>query len=181
MLARAGFAACFLAASLAALPHVIIEHPGEMNAYPTVAFLCLCLGLALKSVTRARLRGVGAAFILFLVMSGFVNHAKWLAMMRYARSADIIVASIDRQTTGPRPKVVCIIGRKDAVPKGYSVFYQSPEWASDWGRAVQPRWGWNVPQRLRDCEPDGRCPAGCDATWEFPGDGRVIVRPGRGD
>jgi len=167
---------------LASIPHALSPRPAEMYAYPTLGLVCILAGLlAANARLTSRWMSIGAAMVCFLVASTSVDIHKWWAMVSYGRSADVIAASIDAQTTGERPSTVCVVCRAqfwEGSESGYSIYYQPPEWASFWGMSVLPRWKWKNPKRFVYCTAGAACDPSCDATWVFPEKGLVIVSAG---
>lgn len=162
------------AALVVSSPHLLIEHPGEMHAYPTFAVLIMLLAFAIDDIALSSRRIATLAVGLFLLASIGVGAHKWWLMVGHSRTADIVAQSIDAQTTGKKPETVLVVRAEDNM-LGYSVFYQNPAKASCWGMSVMVLWGWKYPQKFLYADEAKSLGQHYDAMWVIYPDGRVKV------
>jgi len=164
-------------AAVVSMPHLLIEHPGEMHAYPTFAVLALLMAFAVDDLVVSSRRSIAFAIGLFLLASIGVGMHKWQLMYSHSLTAVPVARSIDAQTTEKKPETVLVVIVKDNLP-GYSVFYQDPAKASAWGMSVIELWEWKYPKKFLYADDKESAGKHYDAMWVVYANGRVVVKPG---
>ncbi len=129
---------------IASAPHLFIAQSAEMHGYPTVFFASIVVALLLNGINWKSIMTVS---VVLYFMSAIISDVhKYNLMYRYGKSGERIAKTLVSKTTVNPSSVLLII--VDDTSSGYSVFYQNPLMAFDFGGATKPYYRWKYPKQI---------------------------------